>query len=84
MTITEEGSKILGVQVNPGKWKNVIARLDVSGAFTRKRQMELTIMLLEHLEKLEDQDSISYDMSNLVNTTYGITNPSKPKTKTSV
>lgn len=74
MTLAEEATKILGIHVFPGKWRQTIERLDVSGAFTRKHQMELLIILCERMEKLDEATPI----------TYANTNKSQPKTSTSL
>lgn len=89
MSILEEASKILGTYITPGKWKSAIARLDVSGGFTRKRQMELTVMILEHLEKLEGVSAVGFTTSEITNgvtatTSYGSTKPTESDPKKSV
>lgn len=57
-TLADEASAILRVKVFPGKWRKTIERIDILGSFTRKNQMELLIMLCEHIEKLEDKGNL--------------------------
>lgn len=53
MTIREEASAILKLRIEPGQWKQMMNRLDIQGAFTRKHERDFLIMLCEHVEKLE-------------------------------
>lgn len=54
MTIREEASSILGVRIDPDSWEKSINYIDTAGMYTRKRQMELTIMMLRRLEEIEE------------------------------
>ena len=54
MKIREEASAILKIRIEPNHWKQMMDRLDVQGAFTRKHERDFLVMLCEHVEKLEE------------------------------
>lgn len=56
MTIREETSSILGVRIDPGTWEKSINYIDTAGMYTRRKQMELTIMILRKLEEIEQKE----------------------------
>lgn len=54
MTIAEEVSKIMGIKIEPNKWEQAINYIDRAGMFTRKKQMEIMIVMLRRLEEMEN------------------------------
>ncbi len=70
ITIAQEASTILGVRVEPGRWKAVIERLDRLGYPTRKQANDLIVMLCERVEQMEES--------------YGNPKPTEPKTQTPI
>lgn len=55
MTLPEEVSKVLDYHVEPLGYKKAFADLDRFGTFNAKKQIEVFSVILEHLEKLENE-----------------------------
>ena len=52
-TLREEVQKVLGIHIEEGRWEENINRLDETGGFTRRKQMDLIILLLKRVDELE-------------------------------
>lgn len=55
MSLSEEVSQVLNYHVNPLEYKRAFEELDRFGTFNAKKQIEVFAVILEHLEKLENE-----------------------------
>ena len=54
MTIREETSAILGVRIEPNGWDRAWLSIDKAGMMTKRKQMDLLLMVIKKLEQLEN------------------------------
>ena len=53
MSLAEDVSKILGLKVDQGKWKQGFERIETVGRPTRTEVNKIIVTLCEHVEQLE-------------------------------
>lgn len=54
MNVREEVSAILGVRIEPNGWDRAWSSIDKAGMMTKRKQMDLILMVLKRLEAQEN------------------------------